>query len=329
MTGAVEGEDGRPTVLYVGGMPRSGSTLLDLMLGQLPGHCDVGELFYLWQSGVERDLLCACGRPFSGCPFWIEVGRVAFGGWDRQGAARFRALQASVDATARIPLILGARLLPRFRHRLDEYSQAMTALYEAVRDVSGASVVVDSTKRPSLALILRRWSRVDLRVVHLVRDPRGVVYSWTKAVSLPAGAGPRAQMKTRSPWQISRRWVTVNLMIAALRRLGVPMATIRYEDLVRAPAAELAKVAALTGDVTGVPGDFGFLTADGLRLAPSHTVAGGRVRMRTGTMALHLDEEWREQLPGRIRVFVSVVTWPLRSRLGYGRGARTSASSAS
>jgi hypothetical protein len=257
------------------------------------------------------------------------VGQVAFGGWDRQDATRFRALQASVDATARIPQILAARALPGFRRRLDEYSRAMTALYRAVAQVSGARVVVDSTKRPSLAFVLRRWARVDLRVVHLVRDPRGVVYSWTKAVPLPAGAGPRARMKTRSPWQISRRWVTVNMMIAALRRFGVPLATIRYEDLVRAPGGELAKVAALTGDVTGGPGDLEFLTADGLRMAPSHTVAGGRVRMRTGTMALRLDEEWRERLPARTRAFVSTVTWPLRGHFGYGRGASTTASSVS
>jgi hypothetical protein len=136
-------------------------------------------------------------------------------------------------------------------------------------------------------------------------------------------------MKTRSPWQISRRWVTVNLMIAALGRLGVPQATIRYEDLVRAPARELAKVAALTRDVAGEPGGLGFLTPDGLTLAPSHTVAGGRVRMRTGTMALRLDEEWRGQLPRRTRAFVSAVTWPLRLRFGYGRMASTTPSSAS
>ena len=61
-------EQGAVTVLFVGGMPRSGSTLFDLMVGQLPGHCDVGELFYLWQAGPLRDQLCACGEPFSELP---------------------------------------------------------------------------------------------------------------------------------------------------------------------------------------------------------------------------------------------------------------------
>ncbi len=68
------GSDGPVDVVFVGGMPRSGSTLLDLLIGQLPGHCDVGELFYMWQGGAKRDQRCACGEHFSRCPFWTAVG---------------------------------------------------------------------------------------------------------------------------------------------------------------------------------------------------------------------------------------------------------------
>jgi hypothetical protein len=309
-------DDTAVRVLYIGGMARSGSTLLDLMLGQLPAHCDVGELFYLWRDGVGRDLLCACGERFGACPFWTEVGRVAFGGWDRVDLDRVLALQADVDRTSRIPAILAARRLPGFRDRLDQYTDILTALYAAIGTVSGAEVVVDSTKRPSLAYILRRAPGIDLRLVHVVRDPRGVVYSWTKQVEMPAGAAPKPYMNRRSPRQISRRWVTVTLMTALLRRLGVPTVLVRYEDLVRQPEAALRRVAAVS---TGGPEPdlSGFLTPAGLTLGATHTVAGGRVRMRTGLMPLRLDEEWRSALPVSLRRFVSAVTWPLRRRYGY------------
>lgn len=295
-------------VLYIGGMARSGSTLLDLMLGGLPGHCDVGELCYLWRDGVERDLLCACGQRFSACPFWGEVGRVAFGGWDRVDLPRLLALQADVDRTTRIPAVLAPT--GGFRRRLEEYTAALTALYGAIARVSGAEVVVDSTKRPSLAYILRRAPGVDLRLVHVVRDPRGVVYSWTKKVPMPPGASPKAYMNRRSPCQISRRWVTVTLMTGLLRRLGVPTVLVRYEDLVGDPAATLRRITG-AADVSGV------LTPGGVRLGSSHTVAGGRVRMRTGVLPLRLDEEWRTALPASLRRFVSAATWPLRRRYGY------------
>jgi hypothetical protein len=303
-------------VLYIGGVGRSGSTVLDMMLGQVPGHCDVGELFYLWREGVDRDLKCGCDERFSACPFWVEVGRVAFGGWDRVDLDRVLALQADVDRTSRLPAILGARFLPRFRGRLDEYTAVLTALYAAIGAVSGAEVVVDSTKRPSLAYILRRAPGIDLRLVHLVRDPRGVVYSWTKNVRMPRDTSAAEYMGRRSPRVISRRWVTVTLMTACLRRLGVPTALVRYEDLVRDPAPVLRRIAAVsTGDPD--PDLSGILTPEGLRVGGSHTVAGGRVRMRTGRMPLRLDEEWRTALPSRLRRFVSAATWPLRRRYGY------------
>ncbi|MDP9241327.1 MAG: sulfotransferase [Actinomycetota bacterium] len=307
----------RTTVLYIGGVARSGSTLLDLMLGQMTGHCDVGELFYVWSGGVERNLLCSCGQHFADCPFWTDVGKRAFGGWDQVDPAQFRALQASVDATSRIPMILAAAGLPRFRRRLDSYTATMVALYRAVAEVSGAPVVVDSTKRPSLAFILRRAPDIDLRVVQLVRDPRGVAYSWTKAVALPPGAGPRSNMKTRSPVEISRRWVTVNMLFGTLRRMGVPLVSVRYEDLVRQPLEQLRIIAGLTSDVTDGARDLGFVTPEGVRLGVSHTVIGGRVRMQKGTLPLRMDEEWRAALSPRRRAFISGVTWPLRRRFGY------------
>ncbi len=84
----------RPTVLYLGGLGRSGTTVLERVLGELPGVCSVGELVHLWRRGVLDGETCGCGRSFGSCPFWAEVGRVAFGGWSRDarrahgGAAR-------------------------------------------------------------------------------------------------------------------------------------------------------------------------------------------------------------------------------------------------
>ncbi len=303
-------------VLYVAGMPRSGSTLLDLMLGQLPGHCDVGELFYLWQAGPVRDQRCACGEVFSACPFWTEVGRVAFGGWDAVDVQEVLKLQASVDKTVYLPLVLAPRLFPSYQRRLERYTTILTELYAAIRHVSGADVVVDSTKRPSLAYILRRTRGVDLALVHIVRDPRGVVYSWSRQVELPAGAGPRSHLRRQSPILISRRWLTVNMMIGMLERLGVPRVLLRYEDLVRRPREELTQVAQLHGDPPRTE-DLDFLTDAGLRLSSSHTVAGGRVRFQTGVVPLRTDERWRTELPAWQRRFVEVVTWPLRRRYGY------------
>lgn len=305
----------RPRVLYVGGMPRSGTTLMTWMLGQLPGHTAVGELFYLWTAALERDQLCGCGEHFHACPFWTEVGERAFGGWDQVDRERMATLVDRVDRTSRIPALLASRVLPGVRAELEEYAGVMARLYAAAAEVAGVEVSVDGSKRPSLAAALAISHAVDLRVVHVVRDPRGVVYSWSRQVALPEGASSRGHLKARSARLITRRWLTVNAMIGGLRRLGVPVLTVRYEDLARRPREALAEVA----DFAGVdePGALDFVTDEGLHLAPAHMVEGGRVRFQPSPLTVRLDDAWHEGLAPRRRRAVDLATRLSRRRYGY------------
>ena len=173
-------------VVYVGGFGRSGSTLLDRVLAQIGGCVAVGELVHLPQRGLLDDERCGCGVAFSACPFWSEVGVAAFGpaGWASVDAEAIRRQQAALDRNRRIP----AMVLPRWGRgsaETEELGAWFGRVYAAVADVSGASVVVDSSKHASTAFLLRRAPGLDLRVVHLVRDSRGVAYSWSKRVQRP------------------------------------------------------------------------------------------------------------------------------------------------
>lgn len=303
------------TVLFIGGMPRSGSTLLDLLLGQLPGYCDVGELYYLWTSGVVRNELCSCAVPFHDCEFWQRVGKNAFGGWDRVDVRRVLELQRSVDTTAGL-LRARATRSQRYDRDVGEYLSLLEPLYRAVADADGSRVVVDSTKRPSTGYLLARSQRLDLRLVHLVRDPRGVVNAWRRKVPIPERTGPRPHLKQRSMRQILRRWITVNVMIDRLGADCVRSERIRYEDLVADPAQWLR----VATSVTGVPAgddELAFLRDGSVRRVPSHTATGGRVRMLTDPLRLELDERWREELPAWRRTVVRTAAGPLMRRYGY------------
>jgi hypothetical protein len=306
-------------VVFVGGMPRSGSTLFDLMVGQLPNHCDIGELFYMWQAGPLRNQVCSCGEPFADCPFWQAVGDKAFGGWDQVDVQRVLDLQRRLDTTA---AVLRRRLTPAVGRRkapdgLGEYLDIWTRLYAAISAVSGAAIVVDSTKRPSTANLLHEAGAIDLRIVHVVRDPRGVVNSWNKQVALPANSGPRDHLKRRAPRQILRRWLTVNLMIAELGRRGVPLVRVRYEDLVSQPRAALTAVLELSGEPVTQEA-LAFVHDDGsISRGSSHAAAGGRVRLETGRLPLRLDESWRQALSPRLQRMIRLVAGPLMRRYGY------------
>src|SRR6266545_3862920 len=81
-------------VLYLGGLGRSGTTLLERLLGELPGAISLGEVVHLWERGVVDGERCGCGKSFRDCAFWNEVGQAAFGGWDHVDIERLRALRA-------------------------------------------------------------------------------------------------------------------------------------------------------------------------------------------------------------------------------------------
>lgn len=63
--------------LYIGGHSRSGSPLLDRILGQLPGWLSTGELGYLTTHGLQQNRLCGCGVRFLDRRFWTRVGQAA------------------------------------------------------------------------------------------------------------------------------------------------------------------------------------------------------------------------------------------------------------
>src|SRR5689334_1038555 len=183
-------------VLFLGGLGRSGTTLLERLLGELRGVCPLGEVVHLWERDVRDDERCACGDPFSRCEFWQAVGAKAFGGWDSVDVERVLALRQAVERTRLIPALA---LSWRRTDEVAEYCESYARVYRAAAEISGARVVVDSSKHAALAFCLRQASSVDLRVAHVVRDSRGVAYSWTKRVGRPESPDPGAEMTRYTP----------------------------------------------------------------------------------------------------------------------------------
>jgi len=297
----------RPTVLLIGGTGRSGSTLLHRLLGELPGFVAVGELRYIWSEALGENRYCGCGARFLDCPFWSKVGSRAFGGWDRIDPNQVMAQERSVSRHRHIPLLaMGGATPGRYARRLDGYLGSLAPMYDAIREVSGADVIVDSTKDAAYAHVLRRMRGADFRVVHLVRDSRGVAWSWAKVVQ----SDPEHYMRRFSPPVTALRWVGYNLMVESLGRSGIPRMLLRYEDLVRSPQAALTAVASFAGRPLP-PGTLAFLDEQSASLGTHHTVAGNPMRMTAGRIGLALDEAWRTSMPFAQRAEVTALTWPL------------------
>lgn len=303
-------------VLYLGGIGRSGSTLLERMLGEVPGACSLGEVAQMWERGVRDDERCGCGAAFSACPFWQAVGERAFNGWHNISVERHLQLRDRVDDVVRTPALLLGAFGRSFRSDLAEYAGAYRAVYEAARAVSGAELIIDSSKFTSLAYCLRRVPDLDLRLLHLIRDSRAVAYSWTKVVRRPEVVDGESYMHRFRPMRLAFLWNLHNTLLELPRLWGTPTRTVRYEEFARDPEAVLRQVADFAG-LSLADDDLGFLEAGAVELSTSHQVAGNPLRFTTGRVPIRRDDDWRTKLAARDRRRVAVLTAPVSMAFGY------------
>ncbi len=303
---------GRMKVLYIVGLGRSGSTILANSLGQIDGFSSVGEVCYMWKHNFIENRLCGCGRPFYDCPVWTEVVQKAFGGPDGVDARRMIGLQHSAARTRHIPLMLTEGGSKTLAARLDGWLENTRLLYDALRTVTGSRVIVDSSKEPAYGYALGMVPNIDLRVLHLVRDPRAAAYSWLKKKPQPDSEDLEF-MHQFSPTKSAALWDTWNAAAEALWRNDHYMRLL-YEDFVADPRASFTRILDLIDEKDSeIP-----LTGDQeVKLGVSHTVSGNPNRFETGSVALRHDKEWTEKMNPKDRNLVTALTLPLLYRYGY------------
>jgi UDP-N-acetylglucosamine transferase subunit ALG13 len=304
------------TVLYIGGQGRSGSTLLERAIGQFDGLVSVGEVVHLWRRGLRGNETCGCGKLFHSCEFWSAVGDEAFAGWDKLDAEAAVWLRYAVDRTRYVPLMLRPSLAPFYARRHAEYIERLSKLYRAMAKVSGAKVLVDSSKHASYALLLAATPGIDLRLLHVVRDSRAVAHAWSRLVERPEAQG--IPMPTYGPTKAAVMWDVQNSIMQTLGN-RFPYLRLRYEDFVESPKDSLLAVSKFVDNGDDASG-LRFLDGDKLHLDASHTVAGNPMRFMTGDVTIKRDERWRVEMPSRNRTVVDLLTGPFRQQYGYRKG---------
>jgi len=212
-----------------------------------------------------------------------------------------------------VPWLLVQRRNPSGNEDLREFREVLDRLYRAVATVSGASMVVDSSKYASYGLLLAGVPSVELLLFHLVRDSRAVAYSWRRRQVMPEVTTERRYMPLKRPWRSAVFWDLENLGLELLRRSTGRSARLRYEDLTSDPGRCLSAALA----AVGVEADLDFLQRPVVQLGPNHTIAGNPLRFRRGEVTIEPDLEWRRRLGGGSRWVVTALTWPLLVRYGF------------
>ncbi|MHC5055096.1 MAG: sulfotransferase domain-containing protein [Planctomycetota bacterium] len=298
----------KPKVVLIAGYGRSGSTLLDRLLGQARGFCSAGEFYWFWRWSLINNELCSCGVPIRECGFWLSVVDRVLGAIDSIDLDWILRLQEAAEGQRYAP----NPVVPWRRHVVREYLGILERLYSAVCDVSGANAVVDSTKFAARGYLLAHSKAIDLHIIHIVRDARAVAYSWQRHVARPETQG--AKMVRKSPWHSALAWCVANASAGALSQVHTRYLLCRYEDLAYRPAYEVGRILEWLGE----PKRSGPLI-EGRRavLGASHMPIGNPMRFRSGPIDVAPDTEWRARMPARDRAIVEVIALPMLLRYGY------------
>jgi hypothetical protein len=298
--------------VYILGRPHSGSTILDILLGNTAEVTSVGQLV----SDIGKPANpCSCGANIGDCPFWRAV--------------RERVEAAGVPWPEAVAASVGQAHVRRFWRTLraapddpdlNRLAAITRAIAAAVREVSGKPHLLDSSKEPTRALFLARFLP-EARILHLVRDPRSSVashywrwrekgfYHFLRRDRRTPGMGPVFMLLAAVSWTAG------NLLgeIAA-RAGGERVLRVRYEDLRDRPAEELRRIGAFLG--IGVEPLLERLATD-RPLSPHHLIGGNDVRLQRGLRFDPSVERRRPSLPRWLELATLLLCWPLMRRYGY------------
>lgn len=292
------------SVLYIAGYGRSGTTLLSIALEQHPALFSAGEIHELTRHAWSQNTFCSCGLHLQECAFWAGVMRRWLPAGNEKFLEDYVGLQKKFEPLSVLPSKAGGAAFDRFA--------APTArLFQEIAAASGKNLIVDSSKMPGRAAALARMPGLNVYVVHLVRDGRGVAWSLSKSYARDVSAGLQREIKPKSALRTSLRWSMVNLATEGLKRAVGPdrYLFVRYEDFVTDPASIMTRI----GEMIGVD-----LSAAGARIAQGegikagHQIAGNRLRLNP-SIKMRIDETWRAEMPaGKRRAFESLSGWLLK-----------------
>ena len=281
-------------IVYFAGKGRSGTTLLDNVLGQVDDFVSIGELTKLWTWGLKEGWKCGCGRAVPECPFWAEVMGAAFGPGRPPRADEVASLQERVLNWRRLPRLLRAASRGTAGWAdLEEYVEITTLVYRGVAEVSGARVIVDSSKWPAGPAALGLIPGFDVYLLHVVRDPRAVTNSWKRTKAWTDRDLGETMPTYGVPYSMASYWVRNVVAEYLASRPDARSMRLRYEDFSAAPGHQLESIFRFLGEK--LPADL--LSDDAVvELVATHSAGGNPNRLDAGRVKIRPDDRWRSEL---------------------------------
>jgi len=302
-------------ILYIAGAGRSGSTLLERILGQIDGVVNIGELRHVWHRSPTAQR-CGCGEILGECTFWKEVMAQTEFSLTTEGFAGLSAAQHQMNRLRYVPGVLKKPLGDdKYIRNQIIYTGTVHKIYAAIHDLTGCHTIVDASKDIPTLNLLREMTDLRLRVLHLVRDSRAVAYSWTREKKQAHHVGEIGYMDRHSPHRSALEWIYRNQLTEMACDRVDGYIRVRYEELIADPLEVIGRVAHFIG--LSEP-DLRFINGVEVQFSKeNHALVGNPMRFQKGAVKLKVDNAWQHELKKTDKAIVTALTWPMLHRYDY------------
>lgn len=276
----------RQTFVGVETSSYSGATLLAFLLCAHPDITSIGEMNGVIASEEIETYHCSCGERIQQCDFWCAMqSAMARRGYlldlahfDTEFLAEHPGVLRRAYAGSFRNVTLDTwrdkfiETLPQEKSALQARAARNVAFVESVMQITGKAVLVDTSKDPLRVKLLQKYSALDVRAIHLVRDPRGVIASRMRR---------NANLDAR---RAAREWARLHERLEYTLAPLSAIIVVRYEDLCLDVYATLRDLFEFCG-VANFP-------LRELQNAKQHII-GNPMRLKHAN-AIRLDESWRD-----------------------------------
>lgn len=268
-------------LIFIAGAGHSGSTLLDMILSAHSNIFGTGELYHLGSN--ENESRCTCGKSYQDCRVWSKILNMTNG------------FEFDINRNF-IDLFVGKAIYyqnDKSSHRkidANDYCNKRRSVYNRLSEIAGKEIIIDSSKDINQVELLFNSGGMDISAIHLVRDGRGVVWSY---------------MKKNCPFfKALRHWVFTNIKIEIVKiRHREKFINIRYSDLAKNTEYVIKEVLSKL-ELEYEPSMMNF------RAVEQHQLSGNRMRFSRNESEINEDLSWKNSMPWRYKIiFVLLAGW--------------------
>lgn len=220
-------------IIFIVGSGRSGSTILDMLLGGAENGFSTGEFFRIYDTNSFNSM-CTCGQSIANCSVWSHVISHKKNNFSKPKGFLPKLYHF-------FSVLLYSKLnINLLEDKYFKFSLNNTELFDELFEVTAAKVIVDSSKDLLRALTIERMlkDKYSFKYIYLTRDAIAQSLSRTKTHYKLRIKDESRKVKKPENIVVSLRkalisWVLVNLKyIMILKLLNIKYYHLRYRDLV-------------------------------------------------------------------------------------------------